>query len=374
MKTIRLGSVVNIRKGKKANIIPENLANSLRFIQIDDLRSDSNLKFTDSDGTRVTPDDVIIAWDGANAGTIGYGLSGIIGSTLAKIELQTNELLPEYLGRFLKSKSQYLRNRATGATIPHISGQVLVSLQIPILPLSDQEKIIHLLNEADNLCKKRTLSLQLLDEYIDSLFFLMFVKNREKRNVDLVKLENITTKITDGVHFKPVYTDSGVPFISVTNITNKKLDFSNCKFVSIEDHQKYILRCKPEYNDILYTKVGATYGRACVVDDDREFSLYVSVALIKPKLEIVNPIYLKAVLNSSFVKYQADKSVKGAGVPDLHLIEIKNFDIPLPNIDEQNEFASIVRNVDEVRQKMIDQLNRLELQFHSLMQRSFSPS
>lgn len=36
--------------------------------------------------TEALPDDILIAWDGANAGTVGYGLSGAVGSTITVLK------------------------------------------------------------------------------------------------------------------------------------------------------------------------------------------------------------------------------------------------------------------------------------------------
>ena len=65
---------------------------------------------------------------------------------------------------------------------------------------------------------------------------------------EVKKSEEITTKITDGVHSRPQYTKKGVPFISVKDITTGTLHFSDCKFITKEAHSKYIKRCNPFYN------------------------------------------------------------------------------------------------------------------------------
>ena len=370
--TTRIGDFIKIYKGKKAVLVSDSQEGDYqRFIQIDDLRNNNKLKFTTSKGVSVNPNDIIIAWDGANAGTIGHGLSGIIGSTLAKIEIQKNNIIPQYLGWFLKGKFRYLRDRCTGATIPHISREVLTNILIPLPSIEDQKCIVKILDAADALRQKRKQAISLLDDYINSTFFNMFVCASKEKNIPLVSLDKLSSKITDGVHAKPHYVDSGIPFISVKNITTTKLKFENCKFVSLLDHQNFTKRCKAESGDILYTKVGATYGRACVVDTEKEFSLYVSVSLIKPKKDLVDPTFLKAVLNSTFVKRQADKSVKGAGVPDLHLIEIKKFKIPLPSMKEQKKFSKLVLDSELLKQKMIAQSEDLETQFKALMQKAF---
>ena len=121
----------------------------------------------------------------------------------------------------------------------------------------------------------------------------------------------------------------------------------------------------------MYTKVGATYGRAAIVDSKKEFSIYVSLALIKPNRSKVYPYYLNFVLNTNYVKRQANRRVKGAGVPDLHLIEIKDFDIPLPSFEEQLEFSNIIENLNKSISTTKSQMLQSEGLFESLIQKAF---
>jgi type I restriction enzyme S subunit len=137
----KLGEVFKISKGKKA--IESSVETSLRYIQIGDLRNDDVMKYTTQSSNNVvcTKDDILIAWDGANAGTVGYNLEGVIGSTLAKLSPKRNGVHVAFVGRFLQSKFTYLRENCTGATIPHLSRTVLENLQIPLPPLEQQNKI-----------------------------------------------------------------------------------------------------------------------------------------------------------------------------------------------------------------------------------------
>ncbi len=178
-------------------------------------------------------------------------------------------------------------------------------------------------------------------------------KRSDKSDVNLLKIpdswscmraEEISYLITDGVHFKPNYIEDGVRFLSVKNVRPFKINEENCKYVSIDDHNQYIKRCNPENGDLLYTKVGATYGYASKVQIDFEFSIYVSLALIKPS-RILNVNYLELLFNSPIVFNQARNRVSGSGVPDLHLIEIRDFKIPIPSLDEQ---AEIVKRVESL--------------------------
>src|SRR6185312_13841224 len=102
---ISLKEIIDISKGKKHdNVFDYPIDGFSRYIQIDDFRNDTNLKYTNDKGVIVTEKDVIIAWDGANAGTIGFNLAGYIGSTLARLKIKDKNVDSKFLGWFLKSK------------------------------------------------------------------------------------------------------------------------------------------------------------------------------------------------------------------------------------------------------------------------------
>ncbi len=237
---------------------------------------------------------------------------------------------------------------------------------------NEQERIANILDQANLIIQKRKESLQLADDYIKSVFLEMFgdpVTN--PMGWDMKKLGDLSYKITDGVHAKPNYTEEGMPFISVVNITKGFVDFKNCKCVSHEDFLKMTARTKPEKGDILYTKVGATYGIPAYVDIDDEFCLYVSVALIKPKHHEINSKFLSFSMGMPYIKRQADKKIKGIGVPDLHLNQIKEFFICCPPSDLQNKFVQIIEQVEKTKEKMQIQLNEAETLFSALQQEFF---
>ncbi|WP_114778720.1 restriction endonuclease subunit S [Botryobacter ruber] len=156
-----------------------------------------------------------------------------------------------------------------------------------------------------------------------------------------VRAEDISYLITDGAHFKPTYIEEGVKFLSVKNVRPFRISAEDCKYISVQEHTNLIKRCNPEPNDLLYTKVGATYGYAAKIQEAYEFSIFVSLALIKPS-KILDSRFLEILFNSELVFEQARQRVSGSGVPDLHLIEIRDFRLPLMSIEEQKEIVKRV--------------------------------
>jgi len=138
-----LGFAVSISKGKKHEITDSPSGKAKRLIGIDDLRNDALIRYTDdASGIEAISDDVLIAWDGANAGTIGYGKNGYIGSTIARLRVRADiRVFTPFLGMYLKSKFDYLRQTATGATIPHINRSALESIPLPPITFDDQNAL-----------------------------------------------------------------------------------------------------------------------------------------------------------------------------------------------------------------------------------------
>ncbi|HEV0977578.1 TPA: restriction endonuclease subunit S, partial [Streptococcus pneumoniae] len=82
--------------------------------------------------------------------------------------------MSDYLGVFLESKSQYLREHSTGATIPHLNKNILLDLQLELLGIEEQENIICILNTIKRLITKRKLQLDELNLLVKSRFNEMF--------------------------------------------------------------------------------------------------------------------------------------------------------------------------------------------------------
>ena len=239
---------------------------------------------------------------------------------------------------FIKQKDKY----CSGATQKAITNEGLKKIEINIPPIEDQKEISERLDKVSELIEKRKEQIKKLDLLIKSRFLEMFGDLEIGTNLyPTKKLKELSTKISDGVHAKPEYMDTGRPFLSVLNINKGEIDFDNCKFVSEEAYQNMIKSTYPQKGDVLYTKVGATYGIPAYVDTDREFCLYVSVCLIKPKHDKINSRFLALQMKMPSIKHQADDRIKGIGVPDLHLNQISEFEIVCPPRELQDKFVRL---------------------------------
>ena len=188
-----------------------------------------------------------------------------------------------------------------------------------------------------------------------------------------VKLDNLCSKITDGTHKTPKYTDSGVPFISVKDIYDNQVSFDNTKFISQEEHNELYKRCNPEYDDILLTKSG-TIGRTAVIKTKNEFSLFVSVALLKNYKNIIDSSYLSLNIQDFFNKINISQTIKGGVIKNYHITDMKEQLIPLPPLEEQREIVRILDEVLENENKVKELLEleeRIDILEKSILNKAF---
>jgi type I restriction enzyme M protein len=288
--------------------------------------------------------DVLMVKDGATTGKMGfwnYDYRAAVNEHVFIFRAK-EQILPKYLYDVLLSDFfQYELKPYIRGIIGGISLEIK-HIEIPLPPLEIQEQIVA---ELDGYAGIITGAKQIVQNWKPKIY--------ADPDWDIKNLKDVCTQITDGTHQTPEYTDTGVPFLRVTDITESN---ESKKFISKEEHKELIKRCRPEKEDVLYTKNG-TIGIAKMVDWDYEFSIFVSLALLKPKKDILNGKYLEHFLNSELAMSQAKAHSKAGTITNLHLIEIKQFKIPLPSLAVQKQIVEKIeaeRSLVESSKKLIE--------------------
>lgn len=178
---------------------------------------------------------------------------------------------------------------------------------------------------------------------------------------EISKLKYYSKYITDGTHTTPEYLADGVPFLSIKDISAGKLDFSNTKYISQQQHEELSKHAPIEKGDILFTRIG-TLGVSVIVETDITFDIFVSVGLLKPK-DNINTKYLNYVMNSEYY-YQYIQLVKageGTSAAKFNLSDVSNSPIVCPPLSEQQAIAdyldrkcSEIDSIIEKRERMIE--------------------
>lgn len=369
-----LGELFKISKGKKA--VESKIETNLRYIQIGDLRNDNDIKYTTDSSSNVlcTREDILIAWDGANAGTVGYNLEGVIGSTIAKLTPKKEAISVDFIGRFLQSKFAYLRENCTGATIPHLSRTVLENIKIPLPPLEQQKKIASILDEADA-CRQKTKALiAKYDELTQSLFLEMFgdpVKNEKGwEKVQASKYYEVKGRVGWKGYKKSDLKENGAIVLGATHINNSgEIDLTKVVYLSMEKFYESpeIVVCQ---NDLIFVQRGNTIGKVGLVRTELGDATINPVVLIFRPVG-ANPLFLLYLLMNKELNREFVNSNSGSAQPMITQKFMKEFLlIDIPNY-LQNQFAERVQAIEQQKVQAQASLEKAEELFNSLLQRAF---
>ena len=248
-----------------------------------------------------------------------------------------------------------------------VPANYLAEVDVPLPPLPEQRRIAAILDQADTLRTQRRAALAQLDSLTQSLFLDMF---GEQTSHVRERIDSVCDLITDGTHYTPTYAADGVIFLSAKNVTSGYINWNQIKYIPENLHKELHKRVAPRIGDVLMAKNGTT-GIAAIVDRDCVFDIYVSLALLRPKSYVLTA-YLHAALNSPLSKKQFNAALKGIGVPNLHLRDIRGAVIPLPPLPLQQTFATRVQAIEALKTQHRAALATQDALFASLQQRAFA--
>ena len=280
-----------------------------------------------------------------------------IGRGLAAITPDLSKVSSEFIYWLLKGKNTELNSKGTGSTFKAIGRKVLEETLVPDISIEKQNEYATNLEKVYLIIQMRKKELSKLDNLVKARFVEMF--GNEKK---LMTMNEVCAIITDGTHQPPKFSDAGIPFIFVSNITGDKVTYDAEKFIDQDTYDVLIKRTPIEIGDILLSTVGS-YGHPAVVKTDKRFLFQRHIAYLKPKKELVDSDYLHGAILSPDAQRQIEEGVKGIAQKTLNLSEIKKMKIPVPSLDRQKEFAVFVLQVDKSK---YDALNINSVTQHQL--------
>lgn len=160
------------------------------------------------------------------------------------------------------------------------------------------------------------------------------------------KLIDCCEFISDGDHLPPPKSDSGVPFITISNITGQnKLSFEDTMFVPESYYNGLNENKKAKKDDILYSVVGS-FGKPAYVDFDKQMVFQRHIAILRPKRNVNARFIYYTMLNPQFYKL-VDKLAIGCSQRTVTLDTLRNIEVNLPDKDIQDKMVGILSLIDE---------------------------
>ena len=280
------------------------------------------------------------------------------------------EINLRYVYLFLSGNIHILENGFKGAGLKHISKKYLEDVEIPLPSLETQKEIVGVLDKAQELVDARKEQIRLMDELIQSVFYEMFSKNE---NYLTKSIENVCQAIYDCPHSTPKYSDVKTSYrcLRTSNLGNGYIDWYNLAYVNEDVYHERNKRYTPNIGDVVYSREGAILGIAALVNEEKQMCLGQRLMIFKLDNKIVNSTFFWMMLNSHFVRRQVELNIGGAAAPRINIKDIKKFEIFLPPIELQNEFAQRIHKIEEMKKIMKISDNEIRKNNYSLVQKIF---
>lgn len=294
-------------------------------------------------------------------------------SSLANVQLifpDLGKVHPKFLWYQLNDEKRWPRH---GTGQPYIRPSDVKEHRIHLPPLEEQKRIAAMLDKADELRRKRRESIAALDSLTQSIFLDLFgdpVTNPKKWPVS--GIEDVCELIVDCVNRTAPIVEEPTPFkmIRTTNVKEGKVNLTEVRYVTEEVFNRWNRRTTPQRGDVLLTRE-APVGESGIIESDDNVFLGQRLMLYRANRKRMIPEYLLASFRSAFLQHQFDRHSLGSTVKHLPLPVCRNFQVLVPPIALQNEFAKRCAAIQTQRTKLLAAQSETENLFTALQQKAF---
>jgi len=230
-----------------------------------------------------------------------------------------------------------------------------------------QTEIVRVLDGVNGIIEKRQQQLSALDDLIKARFVEMF----ENGQYQIHTVEELCSEVVDCPHTTPKYDgELKNPAIRTSEIKKGYLTWDSMKYVSDDEYEERVMRLRPEQGDIVYGREG-TFGNAAILPAGYKFCLGQRVMLLRPNYSLCTSEYMLHAVISDSVFRQALEKNNASTVAHVNVKDVKQFKIPLPPKELQNQFADFVKQLDKSKVVIQKSLAETQTLFDSLMQQHF---
>lgn len=368
---MKLGQILTYQKGKspKKGLESENL---ILYLTPEYLRGKSEPNYISDFPVKikVLNDDLLLLWDGSNAGEFFKGKEGVLSSTMVKFLFDNRKYNREFLYYQLKGFENFLKSQTNGSGIPHVDKEILLGLDVEEFKPKEQTRIAEILSTADEAIAntealiakyqriKTGLMQDLLTKGIDEhgnirskTTHKFVIKNgiEVPEEWEAYTIEEITDHVGSGVTPKGgsnVYIHSGVMLIRSQNVLVGEFDFNDVAFISDEVNAK-MKRSELHGLDVLLNITGASIGRSHYVPEEFQkanVNQHVCALRLKNR-SLGKSVFLSTYLNDFKGQNQIKRLLGASNREGLNYQQIREIKVAMPNIEKDGEFVRIMETL-----------------------------
>ncbi len=269
--------------------------------------------------------------------------------------------VPQYLARVLISDRfhrQFMQTvTGVGGSLSRANPKAVGEILIPLPPLEVQREIVAEIEGYQRVIDGAGI---VVDNY------------RPRIPVDpewpVVEMGGLCTTITDGDHQPPPKADTGIPFVTISNLDEASgVNFSKTFFVPRDYFESLKDSRRPCRGDILYSVTGS-YGVVVQLNGEQEFCFQRHIALLRPSDKVIGG-YLLQFLRSPAGKQQGDAAATGVAQKTVSLRALREFMVPLPPLEVQKAIVDEIEAEQNLINGNRDLIARFEKKIDDAMAR-----
>jgi type I restriction enzyme S subunit len=381
MRTATLSELADIQYGfpfDSKHFVKEG---EMRIVRIRDIKKPEQPTYFDGDYDEayvIQNGDIIVGMDGEFNSTLWKHGPALLNQRIARV-LPKNSVSKVYLYYMLRVKLKEEEQRITCSTVKHLLDSHLKNIQIPLIPIEAQEKVAQVLEKTDEIKQEREQTNLLANKFLQAVFLQMFgnpITNPYKFMTQYVN--ELLSQSKHGLRCGPFgsalkkseFVKSGIPVWNMDNIDNGT--FLDTPFLFITPRKFLELRSyEAENGDVIISRAG-TVGKMCVVKSKYSQSI-ISTNLVRLSLnkEKINPVYFIFLMQSSADKTNRLRTGPEGSYTFMNTGVMKKMQIPVPPIELQNKFESIVSHVEQLKEKQTHSAEGIEKLNQSIVSKAF---
>lgn len=282
------------------------------------------------------------------------------------------DLIPKFLYFFCLTYNFKRLDKSTGR--PSLSKSDLLKIEMPVPELEEQLRIVTRIEELFSELDKSVETLQTIKRQLEVYRQAVLKAALSEQQCSTAKISDICSEIVDCPHSTPKWVDTGYLCLRTTNFKRGFLDLTEPNFVSKETFNIRNKRLVPRSGDVLYSREGSILGIACIIPDNIMPCLGQRMMLLRASDKLNNK-FLMHYLNSPMVTNHVITTKGGTGSPHINVGDIKNFDIPIPSIEQQERIVALIEKkfsiCDSIEQTVNTALSQAEAMRQSILKKAF---
>ena len=373
-----LGELLKVQNGFafKSELFNED-GKGLPIIRIRDLARGFSETFYDGEhdpAFEVQNGDFLIGMDGEFRCYRWQGGKALLNQRVCRLQSFSRDLNAGYVFYGINDHLREIEDNTAFVTVKHLSSKQIASIEMSVPPLAEQERLVKLLDEADELRKLRAQADRRTADLIPSLFHEMFGENTKKPagRISLEQIAEVVSGVAKGRKFNgrmPVE----VSYLRVANVQAGHLDLSEIKTIQAlpEEVEELALR----KGDVLLTEGGDfdKLGRGAMLEQELPNCIHQNhVFRVRVEQSKLNPVYFaKFLLTGEARGYFLGCAKRTTNLASINMTQLRALPVLLPPLTLQKEFAARVSEIRAMQAEQAASRRRLEHLFQSLLHRAF---